>query len=113
MKKTLIIMFSLLFLFQLSFPAFSVPSVSTQLSAYDLSIKDLPENIKHLVNNYDDLSEADYSMPIGETLYDLAIPTADGKTEISVYSVPIKFENDDGIFEFIDTSFTDLNIAKK
>ncbi len=113
MKKTLIIMFSLLFLFQLSFPAFSVPSVSTQLSAYDLSIKDLPENIKHLVNNYDDLSAADYSMPIGETLYDLAIPTADGKTEISVYSVPIKFENDDGTLEFIDTSFTDLNIAKK
>lgn len=114
MKKTIItIILCVTLLGQLNVPAFSVSSDSYESSVGSVSIKELPDNIKNLVDDYDELAEANYNIDIGETLYDISIPTKTGETEVSVYAVPIKYENEDGDLEFIDTSFADLNIGEK
>lgn len=114
MKKsiiTIILCFTLLA--QLIIPAYTVTADFDQSQTEQISVQELPDNIKNIISNYDELSERSCNIDIGETLYDIAIPTETGDTEVTVFAVPIKYENEDGDFEFIDTSFAKLNVVEK
>ena len=51
-----------------------------------VSAEALPENIKNLIENYDEIESKSENIDLGENLYDMSIPKDDEQTEVSVYS---------------------------
>lgn len=83
------------------------------LDSNTVSVEALPENIKNLIENYDEIESIDRNIDLGENLYDMSIPKEDDKTEVSVFAVPIKYKKNNGELAFIDTSFEKLGFTKR
>ncbi len=78
-----------------------------------VSAEALPENIKNLIENYDEIESKTRNIDLGENLYDMSVPKDDEKTEVSVFAVPIKYKKNNGELAFIDTSFEKLGFTKR
>lgn len=78
-----------------------------------VSAEALPENIKNLIENYDEIESKSENIDLGENLYDMSIPKDDEQTEVSVFAVPIKYKKNNGDLAFIDTSFEKLGFTKR
>lgn len=113
MKRVLSIAMSIAIMLSLILETYAVTE-NSESDSNMVSVEELPENVKNLIRNYDEIViNEESSIDLGENLYDMIIPKEDNKTEVSVFAVPIKYEKNNGDLAFIDTSFEKLGFTKR
>ncbi len=110
-KKILSIVLSALVLLQMITTVFASSIAQTGEDAKVLYAEELPKNIKKLIEA--DVKDNDTEIEPGESLYDISIPLDNNINKTTVYAVPLKYENDKGELNFIDTSFEELSAISR
>ena len=112
MKKVLSIAMSIAIMLSLVLETFAATEDDIS-NSNSVSVEALPENIKNLIENYNEIASNTENIDLGENLYDMSVPIEDNKTEVSVFAVPIKYEKSNGNLAFIDTAFEKLSFTKR
>lgn len=112
MKKVLSIAMCIAIMLSLVLETFAATENDIS-NSNSVSVESLPENIKNLIENYNEIASNTENIDLGENLYDMSVPIEDNKTEVSVFAVPIKYEKSNGDLAFIDTAFEKLSFTKR
>ncbi len=110
-KKVMAIILSVLVFLQILPTVFASSIAESNEDAKVLYAEELPKNIKKLIES--DVNDNDTEIKPGDTIYDLSVPLDNNMNKTTVYAVPLKYENDNGEFNFIDTSFEELSAVSR